>query len=137
MSYTFDSSISTDLAKVRFHVGDTNESGAYLQDETITALLTSEGSVGGAVLACIKYIITQLSRPDFRLDWMSVTNAEAKKGFEDLLKMKAADFGISLASSNMTMKTVIGLPHRADSKENNDGVYSNEANYLGGYGATE
>lgn len=134
MTYSFAPSLSTDLDLVRFHIGDTSEKGAYLQDETITALLASEGSVGGAVIACIKYIITQLSRPDFKLDWMSVTNAEAKKGFEELLKMKAADFGISLASSNMTITSSISLPHRADSLENDDGEYDDTASYLGGSG---
>jgi len=130
MTFTFATNLSTDLALVRFHIGDTNSAGAYLADETITALVTSEGSVGGAVVACIKYIITQLSQPDFRLDWMSVSNAEARKGFQELLKQKAQEFGVTLSGASAA--STISLPHRADSEENEDGVYSDEADYLGG-----
>jgi len=122
MTFTFATNLSTDLALVRFHIGDTNSAGAYLTDETITALLTSEGSVGGAVVASIKYIITQLSQPDFRLDWMSVSNAEARKGFQELLKQKAQEFGVS--TSNATATTTIASAHRADSYENSEGIYT-------------
>jgi len=122
MTFTFATNLSTNLALVRFHIGDTNSAGAYLADETITALLTIEGSVGGAVIACIKYIITQLSQPDFRLDWMSVSNAEARKGFETLLKDKAQQFNISI--SNVSVASDISFAHRADSYENVSGVYT-------------
>lgn len=118
MTFTFATDLSTDLAKVRFHIGDTNSAGAYLADETISALLTIQGSVGGASLACIRYIITQLAKPDFRLDWMSVSNAEARKGFELLLKQKAQEFGIS--STGAVMTSEITYAHRADSYENKD-----------------
>lgn len=121
MTFTFATNLSTDLAKVRFHIGDTQSAGAYLQDETITALLTQEGSVGKAVLACIRYIITQLAKPDFRLDWMSVSNAEARKGFELLLKQKAQEFGLS--PNGAVMASDISHAHRADSYENRDGEY--------------
>lgn len=120
MTYTYTADLSTNLAKVRFHIGDTNTNSAYLEDATINALITSEGSVGGAVIACIKYIITQLSQPDFRLDWMSVSNAEARKGFENLLKQKAQEFGIAAYAS---AASTISFPHRADSYENDDGEY--------------
>jgi hypothetical protein len=118
MTFTFATNLSTDLAKVRFAIGDTNANGAYLTDETIGALITSEGSVGGAVIKCIKYIITQLSQPDFRLDWMSVSNAEARKGFESMLKEKAQEYGISL--SKLVPASTIANPHRADSYEYDD-----------------
>lgn len=114
MTFTFNTSLSTDLAKVRFHIGDTSEDGAYLTDETINALITSEGSVGGAVIACLKYIITQLSVPTFRKDWLSVDSTAARKGFEDLLKVKAQEFDIALSTTIITTAT-IGLPYRADS----------------------
>ena len=112
-TFTFDNTLSTDLAKVRFHIGDTSSAGNYIWDQTITALLTSEGSVGGAVIACIKYIITQLSSPDYKQDWLSVSNKEAREGFEKLLKVKAQELGISL--SGVTASATISLPYRADS----------------------
>lgn len=113
MTFSYDITLSSNLAKVRFHIGDTNEEGVYLQDETINALVTSEGSVGGAVIACIKYIIMQLSSPNFRLDWLTVSNEQARQGFENMLKQKAQEFGISL--SGATASASIALPYRADS----------------------
>ena len=113
MTFTYKENLPDDLAKVRFHIGDTSNEGHYLVDETINALIVSEGSVGATVVACLKYIITQLSSPDFKLDWMSVSNEKARAGFENLLIIKAQEFGVSL--SGLTTKAVIGLPRRADS----------------------
>jgi len=117
--FTFDSTLSTDLAKVRFEIGDTNEKGHYLEDETITYFLT--GSIGQAVVSCLEYIITQLSIPDFRLDWMSVTNGQARAAFENMLKLKCQKYGISQGA---VMTSSISHAHRADSFENEDGVYT-------------
>jgi hypothetical protein len=114
-TFTFDNTLSTDLAKVRFHIGDTSSDGNYLWDETITALLTSEGSVGGAVVASIKYIITQLSSPNFKLDWLSVDKEKARQGFEEMLVRKGQEFGISI--SNLTATSSISQPYRADSDQ--------------------
>jgi len=118
MTFTFDTSLSTDLALVRFNIGDTSEEGAYLADETITALLTSESSVGGAVVASIKYILTQLSTPNFKKDWLSVDYQMAREGFENLLKIKAQEFGVSL--SNATLSSTVSLPYRANSYQDSD-----------------
>ena len=118
MSFFFNPALSDDVSLVRFHVGDTSDEGHYLEDETIQHFVTA-GSVATAAIACIRYIITQLSQPDFKLDWMSVTNAEARKGFETLLKQKQQELGVSTA----TAKSTISHAHRADSHENVDGVY--------------
>ena len=120
MTVTFDATLSDDESIVRFHVGDTNIKGAYLQDETITALLTSEGSVGAASIACIRFIITQLSSPDFKKDWLSVSNKEARMGFEQLMKDKANEFGITLARG-ISMSSSVSNVSRADSyQDSND-----------------
>jgi len=113
-TFTFDNTLATDLALVRFHIGDTSSSGNYLWDQTITALLTSEGSVGGAVIASIRYIITQLSSPDFKLDWLSVSNKEARAGFELLLKQKSQELGVT---SGATASSTINNAYRADSDQ--------------------
>lgn len=123
MTFTFDNTLSTNLALVRFEIGDTNEKGHYLEDETITYFLTNN-SVGQAVVSSLEYIITQLSTPDFRLDWMSVTNGQARASFENMLKMKRQKYGIS----TVTAASTISHAHRADSYEklatvNNDGLY--------------
>lgn len=120
MAFTYNADLSDDVSLVRFHIGDTSEDGFYLHDATIQYFVTA-GSVGQAVVSCILYILTQLSQPDFRLDWMSVSNAEARKGFETLLKLKRQEFGINLATAAAT----ISHAHRADSYEaDSDGNYT-------------
>ena len=115
-TFTFDNTLATDLALVRFHVGDTSSSGNYLWDETITALLTSEGSVGGAVVASIRYILTQLSTPNFKKDWLSVDYKTAREGFEALLKDKADEFEINLTRGISTSSSISNV-YRADSHQ--------------------
>ncbi len=114
MTFTFDPALATDLALVRFNIGDTSEKGAYLADETIDALLTSEGSVGGAVIASIRYILTQLSTPNFKKDWLSVDYKTAREGFETLLKDKAQEFDIKL-TRGVSLSSSISSVSRADS----------------------
>jgi hypothetical protein len=95
MTFTWTGDLSTDLDTVRFHLGDTDENAAWLQDETITALLAREGSVNGAVIAGIRYILTQLSRPDFKADWLSVSNHKAAyEMWRRLLDEKLAEFNV-------------------------------------------
>lgn len=121
MTFTFDASLSTDKDLVRFHIGDVTEQGAYLPDETITYFVDSVG-MEAAVIQCIKYIITQLSVPDFNLDWMGVKNTSAaREGYEKMLVSKAQEFGIALSGS--AVSATITFPHRADSFENENGVY--------------
>lgn len=118
MTFTFDTSLATDLALVRFHIGDTDTTAAWLTDETITALLTAKGSVGGAVVAGLQFIITQLSRPDFKADWLSVTNAEARKGYTALLAEKRREFGVAAITASATHV------YRADSLATEEPDYS-------------
>jgi hypothetical protein len=37
-----------------------------------------------------------LSKPDFKADWLSITNGEARKGYQQMLAAKADEYGISL-----------------------------------------
>ena len=102
MTFTWAGDLSTNLDLVRFHIGDTNEDAAWLTDETIGALITREGSVNAAVIACIRYIITQLSRPDFKADWLSVSHEKAREGWEMLLREKRREFGITTLTASTT-----------------------------------
>ena len=114
MTFTFDTDLSTDLALVRFNIGDTSEEGAYLADETITALLSQEGTIGKAVIASIRYILTQLSTPNFKKDWLSVDYKTAREGFEKLLIDKAEEFDISLTRGIKLVSSISNVS-RADS----------------------
>jgi hypothetical protein len=119
MSFSYNIALDDNKDIVRFHIGDTDANGHYLDDETINALITSEGSVGGAVVACIMYIMTQLSSPDFKQDWMEVSNKNARQGFEELLRLKRNHFGIS---TGVTAASTIKNPYRKDSDQHTTGT---------------
>lgn len=117
MTFTFDPALAEDKDLVRFHIGDVHSDGYYLEDETINALITNVGSMEGAVISCIRFIITQLSQPDFRLDWMSVSNEAARQGFERMLEDKAAELGINLGA---IASASVAVSRRIDSLETDD-----------------
>jgi hypothetical protein len=112
MSFTFDPALANDVSLVRFHIGDTNEIDHRLEDATIQYFVTASG-VGEAVVKCIQYIITSMSAPDERTGNYSKSFANARAGYEALLKAKAQEFGVSL--SGVTMSSTVSLPWRPDS----------------------
>jgi len=113
MTITFTPDLSDDVSYIRFHIGDTNVDGAYLQDETIQAIYDEAQDYGVAIVSCIRYIITQLSSPNFSKDWLSVSNGEARQGYETMLKEKKIEFGVS----SLTAVATIALPYREDSDQ--------------------
>lgn len=116
MSFSFDSSLIDDVSLVRFHIGDTDEAGYFVDDETIQYWVNA-GDAESATIACIKYILSQLARPNFSLDWLSVSGmAEAKKGYEELLYQKEREFGLR----SIVASSTISQPYRADSLQDTD-----------------
>lgn len=99
MPFNYRPELGDDIARVRFHIGDTVDGEHFLSDEEIGMALSDSGSWQSAVLVCIKAIIARLSRPDFRADWLQVSNAEARKGYETLLREKRAEYGIPAISA--------------------------------------
>ena len=118
MTFSFDPSIPENLDLVRFHIGDTKDEGHYIEDETIEYLLEQDGAtVGSVVISSIKVIIAALSAPDFKLDWMTVTGMDkARKGFQELLAMKQAEFGVY----DVMVTSKVSHPYRADSRQDPD-----------------
>ena len=112
MTFSYDPALGTDTDLVRFHIGDTNEDGHFLEDETIEYWVNAT-SMEEAVIACLRYIITQLSTPDFKQDWLSVSNKEARKGYEEILVNKAQELGVE--ATGITFASSVSNPTRADS----------------------
>jgi len=82
MTFTYTpSSTPTDLTRVRFHTGQTVEGESFLTDEEIAMLIAEEGSWQKAAIAGIQFIIMRLSQPDFKADWLQVTNSQARAGY--------------------------------------------------------
>lgn len=100
MTFTYTPESVNDITRVRFHTGDTVSGENFLTDEEITMALSETGGWQGAVVACLKFIVTKLSSPDFRADWLQVSNTEARKGYEGLLREKRAEFGIAAVSAS-------------------------------------
>jgi hypothetical protein len=124
MTFTFNSALTDDVSLVRFHIGDSNEEGHYLENESVQYFVTNY-SLGEAVVACISHIITQLSTPNFSQDWLTVSVGEARKGYETLLAAKKIEFGIS----RIVATSEIALPYRADSNQDSTvSTYADDAN---------
>ena len=124
MTFTYGGDLTDDVDFVRFKPGDTDSPRAYLTDEVIESLLATESSRQHAVLAAVGYIITQLSRPDFKADWLQVSNASARGAYESLLKRLEREFGVKLSGASMRATAV--NTYRGDSET------VTEPNYEGG-----
>lgn len=123
MSFTFDNALNDDVSLVRFHVGDTDSDGYFLHNETIQYWVDQD-NVASAVIACIRYILSQLSKPDFKLDWLSVSGMkEARAGYEALLVQKQVELG----EIYITATSTISMPYRSDSyQDSSDADYNDE-----------
>ena len=129
MTYTFDPSLADDVSYIRFMIGDTNTSGMFLQDETIQAIFDMSDDYGDAIVECIQYIITQLSQPNFSLDWLNVSGMEsARAGYEKLLERRKVEYSIQ----RMVVTSTIALPYRADSNQDSSvSTYADDNNDVG------
>lgn len=89
MTWTYSStSISTDLAKVRLRIGDTNTKDQLLTDEEINYYLGQKANVDLAAADCIEFgIIPKLSRDVDRSNLgMSATRSQKVQHYMDLAK---------------------------------------------------
>lgn len=71
MTWTFNETLSTDLDRLRFLIGDTDATDQQLQDEALTFLLTEEGGLYPAAAAACRSLVAHYAR---RVD---VSNAGA------------------------------------------------------------
>jgi len=111
MAFTYTENLTVNADFVRFHAGDTVEDESFLSDAIITSLLAVNDTKQKATIQAIQYIITRLSQPNFRADWLQVDMKSAREGYESLLKTKYQEFGIARI-------TATALPtYRADSRQ--------------------
>jgi hypothetical protein len=96
MGFTYTETLSVERDFVRFWTGDTVSGESFLSDEVIASLLESEGTKEKAVVAALRYIISQLSKPNFRADWLHVDYRAAREGYEKMLREREAQFGLTL-----------------------------------------
>lgn len=95
MTFSY-SPFATDRDRIRFHLGDTDAPAAKFSDEEIDAVLSEKGGdYKLAVLALIRNLIARLSAPDFKADWLQVSNGAALTSWRKLYAEKADEFGLS------------------------------------------
>lgn len=86
MTWKFDTSLITAKDKIRHLVGDVNDKDRLIEDETIQAVLTDNGSdlrISAAVIA--ESIAAQFSRrQNLRIDGFSIDWGERAKAYRDL-----------------------------------------------------
>lgn len=123
MAFTYTEDLTNDRDFVRFHSGDTNAEESFLSDAIIASLLATSASKQHAVLAAVRHIIRQLSRPDVRADWLQVSHAAARAGYEKMLRSLEAEFGIKLGG---------GVGNKSISTYRGDSETVTEPDYAGG-----
>lgn len=119
MTFTFDAALSTDRDRIRLEIGDTDSNGYFLQDETIAALLTREGTVGGAIVQCLYAILALLAQPNFKADWLQVDNDTAYKSMTALLSAKLRQYGVAAG----TYTASVTHTYRKDSNQTEEPDY--------------
>ena len=102
MAFTYTSDLTVDSDFVRFHTGDTDSDSSFLSDAIITSLLAVEASKEDAVIAALKYILTQLAKPNFRSDALQVDYKTAYKSYEALLERKYKELGVAKYTASVT-----------------------------------
>lgn len=92
MAATYDTALTTDKDKVRYHIQDVDTDNAMFQDEEINAVITMEETWQKAVISLIKALITRLSHdPDFTSDWMRIDSKRSLAGYRLLLQEKRVE----------------------------------------------
>ena len=87
MAFTFNDSLSSNLDKVRFKIGDTDSTDQLLQDATINALLTEHNNdIELTAISCVRAIISTFNRTvDRNAAGMTANRSIIVQNYRDLL----------------------------------------------------
>ena len=96
MTWTYSStSLSTDLAKVRLKIGDTNTNNQLLSDEEIQVSLDEYSDTKLASIGCIRAILAKLARDIDRSNLgMSAQRSQQIQHYKDLLAELSSESGL-------------------------------------------
>jgi len=84
MSFTFNITVTSDIDKVRFNTGDTDSTDYYLEDESITYLLTLGNVAYASVEACYKIKANLARKVDETVDDHSKSYSQLQQHFTQL-----------------------------------------------------
>lgn len=117
MTVTYDDSEASDLHKVRGIIGDTITDDAYLQDETITALLTVHGSVLATSVECCRRILARIARDtDRNAVGFSASRSQVTQHYRDLM----ADLSAQLTATATCFVGGTSLSEEQDLESDDD-----------------
>jgi len=103
MTFTYTPASPTDITRVRFHIGDTDEDSAAFSDEEITFVISEQTTWQRAVIACIQTLIARMAAtPDFTADWLKVDATSALAGYRALLAEKRRELGVAGVTATAT-----------------------------------
>lgn len=96
MTFTYTPETPDDVTRVRYHIGDTDETAARLSDEEIQFAIDEAGGWKAAVIWSIDRIIALLADESGQsLDWLTIDRGDAIEAYEKLKKAKVAQLGIT------------------------------------------
>lgn len=89
MTWTYDATATTTLAKVRRRIGDTNTNSQLLADEEIADFLDEAGDdIYSTAVACVDAILAKLARDVDRSNLgMSATRSQQEQHYKDLREL--------------------------------------------------
>lgn len=103
MTFHFDPTLSDTVSVIRMHIGDTDPYKVAIQDEMIDALYALNGSdpnqLGVTVIQCLKYLQALVARPDFKADWLTITNKDAYARYGQQIRVKQAELGVQTSTT--------------------------------------
>ncbi len=91
MAFTYD--VTTSRGRVRFNLADT-DAGAYVfEDAEIDQMLTTEGDVSGATVACLRTLLADRARraKRFSMQGLSLDDTAQIQAIRDLLALYGGD----------------------------------------------
>ena len=101
MSFSYNPSAPDDITRVRYHMGDTEETTAIFSDEEITFAISEEGTWQKAVIASIRSVIARIAgEPDMSADWLKVDWRRSSDNWMMLLNEKKNQFGVGARASS-------------------------------------
>ena len=91
MAFTYD--ITTDRGRVRFNLSDTSASAYVFEDAEIDQMLSTEGSVDGATIACLRVLLVDKGRRpiSFSMQGLSLDDTAQIDAIKEALKVYGGD----------------------------------------------
>jgi hypothetical protein len=128
MTFTYDGSLATDVEKVRFDIGDTQENdgprpdSSNYSDEEITAIIAQEGNFGKAIARMYEVLAAEWSAAAGRVEMADYKEDYTKRAEMFMAKAKDARrrWGDSIRTANITQVAPTRVDGFSDDIDAND-----------------